>query len=209
VPDLFASVSAAPVDLNGVKIYPGWLERHQQESMIEDLRVVVGAAPLRRYETPGGRQMSVQMTAAGAVGWVADRDGYRYSDHHSNGSVWPEIPASVLDVWRSVAGTERDPDSCLINFYGEGARVGLHQDKDEVDLNWPVVSISLGDEALFRIGGQSRKDPTRSRWLKSGDVAVLAGNTRLAYHGIDRIKFGSSDLLLDGGRINLTLRMSR
>jgi alkylated DNA repair protein (DNA oxidative demethylase) len=209
VPDLFASVSEAPVDLNGVKIYPAWLNRHQQESMIEDLRVVVSAAPLRRYKTPGGRQMSVQMTAAGDVGWVTDRDGYRYSDHHTNGNVWPEIPASVLEVWRSFASTKRDPDSCLVNFYGEGARMGLHQDQDEVDLGWPVVSISLGDDALFRVGGKPRKDPTRSRWLQSGDVAVLAGQARLAHHGIDRINFGSSELLQNGGRINVTLRVAR
>lgn len=207
--DLFAGIGEAPVDLNGIKVHPGWLNQRQQESMIAAIGDVAAAVPFRHYETPGRSKMSVQMTAAGEVGWMTDRSGYRYSDRHSDGDRWPGIPALVLDVWRAVAGVDRDPDSCLVNFYGEGARMGLHQDKDEADLNWPVVSISLGDAALFRVGGQSRKDPTRSRWLRSGDVAVLAGNTRLAYHGIDRIKFGSSDLLPEGGRINLTLRMAR
>lgn len=207
--DLFAGISEAPVDLNGIKVHPDWLNRRQQESMIAAIRDVATTAPFRHYETPGGSKMSVQMTAAGEVGWMTDRGGYRYTDRHGDGDRWPRIPALVLDVWRAVAGVDRDPDSCLVSIYGEGARMGLHQDKDEADLNWPVVSISLGDEALFRVGGKSRKDPTRSRWLKSGDVAVLAGNARLAYHGIDRIKFGSSDLLPEGGRINVTLRVAR
>ena len=208
MPDLFAGVTDAPIDLNGVKVYSGWLNRRQQESMSAELHSVQAAAPFRRYETPGGRKMSVQMTAAGDVGWITDREGYRYTEHYADSDRWPDIPVSVLDVWRSVSGEDRDPDSCLVNFYGEGTRMGLHQDKDEVDFSWPVVSISLGDEALFRVGGQSRKDPTQSRWLRSGDVAVLAGDARLAFHGIDRIKFESSDLLPDGGRINLTLRMA-
>ncbi|MGI9389474.1 MAG: alpha-ketoglutarate-dependent dioxygenase AlkB [Boseongicola sp.] len=209
MPDLFQGASEAPIDLNGVKVYLGWLNRSQQESMILDLRQVAASAPFRRYETPGGRQMSVCMTAAGRVGWMTDRSGYRYSEHYEGNCSWPSIPASVMDVWRKVADTDRNADSCLINYYSEDAKMGLHQDKDEADFSWPVVSISLGDEALFRVGGQSRKDPTRSHWLRSGDVALLAGDTRLAYHGIDRIKFGSSDLLPDGGRINLTIRMAR
>ena len=207
--DLFAGARDAPIDLNGAKAYPGWLSPTQQESMLAELRNVIAAAPFCRYETPGGNKMSVQMTAAGTVGWVADRAGYRYAELHSAGGQWPTIPNSILDVWNGVAGTKREPDSCLINHYGEGARMGLHQDKDEADFALPVVSISLGDDALFRVGGISRKDPTRSRWLSSGDVVVLSGDARLAYHGVDRIKFGSSDLLPEGGRINLTLRVAR
>ena len=209
MPELFAGASNAPVDLNGVLVYPGWLSRSKQKLMISDLRKVVGAAPYRRYATPGGRQMSVQMTAAGDVGWMADQSGYRYALRHSGGGTWPDIPDTILAVWRSLSGVDREPDACLINYYGDGARMGLHQDKDEADLRWPVVSISLGDQALFRVGGGSRNDPTRSRWLSSGDVALLAGDARLAYHGIDRIKLGSSDLLPDGGRINVTLRVAR
>lgn len=206
---LFAAVSSVPIDLNGVKVYRGWLNRPQQKSIVTALRDVVEAAPFRQYETPGGRRMSVKMTAAGDVGWITDRDGYRYIEHNADMNRWPDIPALILEVWRAVSGAGRDPDSCLVNYYGEGARMGLHQDKDEADFSWPVVSISLGDEALFRVGGQSRKDPTNSLWLVSGDVAILDGDARLAYHGIDRIKFRSSNLLSDGGRINVTLRVAQ
>ena len=207
--DLFAGGDSPPVDLNGVSVWPGWLDREAQEALVADLRSVAADAPLRHYTTPGGHSMSVSMTSAGDVGWMTDKEGYRYSDRHMDGGVWPEIPKSVLAVWRSASGVDRDPDSCLVNFYGEGAKMGLHQDKDENDLEWPVVSISLGDDGLFRVGGLSRRDSTKSRWLLSGDVAVLSGESRLAYHGIDRIKFRSSDLLPNGGRINVTLRVAK
>ncbi len=206
---LFDDLPHDPVDLNGAKVFPGFLSDSAQTAILDDLRAVATAAPFRQYQTPGGLKMSVRMTSAGDVGWFTDRKGYRYADHHPDGDPWPEIPSNILDVWRTVSGVHRDPDSCLINFYGEGAKMGLHQDKDEIDTTWPVVSISLGDEALFRVGGLSRKDSTKSRWLMSGDVAVLSGDARLAFHGIDRIKFGSSGLLPDGGRINLTLRVAR
>ncbi len=207
--DLFAGGDSPPVDLNGVSVWPGWLDREAQEALVADLRSVAADAPLRHYTTPRGYSMSVSMTSAGDVGWMTDKKGYLYSDRHMDGGVWPEIPKSVLAVWRSASGVDRDPDSCLVNFYGEGAKMGLHQDKDENDLEWPVVSISLGDDGLFRVGGLSRRDSTKSRWLLSGDVAVLSGESRLAYHGIDRIKFRSSDLLPNGGRINVTLRVAK
>jgi alkylated DNA repair protein (DNA oxidative demethylase) len=126
---------------------------------------------------------------------------------HPAGAVWPAIPQPILDLWASVTGLERAPDCCLINYYGESARMGLHQDKDEADFSWPVVSVSLGDDALFRIGGMLRKGSTESIWLSSGDVVVMGGAARLVYHGVDRIRFGSSRLLPKGGRINLTLRV--
>lgn len=204
MPDLFGE----RLDLNGVAVWPGLLCRAVQESMVADLRIIATLAPFRKYETPGGGRMSVQMTAAGALGWVADRSGYRYDEAQPDGPAWPDIPESVLDVWRQVAGVGRLPDSCLVNFYGEGARMGMHQDRDEADTRWPVVSISLGDEALFRVGGTRRGGPTKSVWLASGDVAVLAGEARLAYHGVDRIRFGSSNLLPGGGRLNVTLRVA-
>lgn len=207
--DLFDTEPGAPVDLMGAVIWPRWLDREAQAGMLADLRNVARAAPFRQYETPGGHKMSVRMTAAGDVGWVTDRTGYRYASQHQSGGAWPDIPASVLDVWRAVSGVDRDPDSCLVNFYGEGAKMSLHQDKDEADHHWPVVSISLGDPGLFRVGGTARKDPTKSRWLMSGDIAVLSGEARLAYHGIDRIRFGEGDLLPDGGRINVTLRVAQ
>lgn len=202
--DLFAE----PVEVNGVRVWPGLLDRDAQVAMVAALRALGDEAPFRRYETPGGRRMSVRMSAAGALGWVTDRSGYRYDAVQPDGRGWPDIPDSVLDVWRAVSGTDRLPDSCLVNFYGESARMGMHQDRDEADLSWPVVSISLGDDALFRVGGTTRGGGTKSIWLKSGDVAVLSGTARLAYHGIDRIRFGSSDLLPEGGRLNVTLRVA-
>lgn len=202
-------MSAPTLHLNGVGIWKGLLSTGDQTQIVNDLRAVAKAAPFQQYETGRGQKMSVRMTAAGAVGWMSDRKGYRYEAHQHDGQAWPGIPDTVLDVWRKVSGVDRLPDSCLVNFYGEGARMGLHQDKDEADLNWPVVSISLGDEGLFRVGQISRGGPTQSIWLTSGDVAVLAGEARLAYHGIDRIKFRSSQLLSEGGRINITLRIAR
>jgi alkylated DNA repair protein (DNA oxidative demethylase) len=197
----------AAQEIKGIRLWPGWLDRPAQEAMLADIRAVVAAAPLVAPVTPGGRQMSVRMTAAGRLGWVTDRKGYRYDPHHPQGMAWPPIPASVLDVWRALTGLDRDPDCCLVNFYAEGARMGLHQDRDEGDFSFPVLSISLGDEALFRIGGVERSAPTQSVWLRSGDVLLMGGAARLAWHGIDRIRAGSSTLLPKGGRLNLTLRV--
>jgi len=201
------NVPTATAEIGGVLLYREFLAPPAQAKMLEAIRDVVRAAPLFAPRTPGGRPMSVRMTAAGRYGWITDAAGYRYEPRHPSGHDWPAIPDCVLAVWAAVAGTTRMPDCCLINFYGEGARMGLHQDRDEADFGQPVVSVSLGDPALFRVGGTGRRDPTRSVWLHSGDVAVLAGPARLAYHGIDRIRFGASGLLAQGGRINLTLRV--
>jgi alkylated DNA repair protein (DNA oxidative demethylase) len=116
-------------------------------------------------------------------------------------------PGLGARVWNAVSGVGRAPQCCLVNHYDAAARMGLHQDRDEADFTMPVVSISLGDAALFRVGGTTRGGKTQSVWINSGDVAVLSGEGRLAYHGIDRIRPGSSTLLPDGGRINLTLRV--
>ena len=151
--------------------------------------------------------MSVAMTAAGRCGWITDRRGYRYELRQADGRPWPPIPESILAVWRALAGDERLPDCCLVNHYAGKARMGLHQDRDEGDFSHPVLSLSLGDDALFRVGGTGRGDPTDSLWLESGDVVSLAGSSRLAYHGVDRIRAGSSRLLPIPGRINLTLRV--
>jgi len=154
-----------------------------------------------------GQPLSVQMTAAGDFGWIADSRGYRYDARHPKGMAWPAIPQSVLEVWQQVADSARVPECCLVNLYRDTARMGLHQDRDETDFGCPVVSISLGDDALFRIGNTTKGGKTESIWLKSGDVAVMAGDARLVYHGIDKLRLGSSTLLDGGGRINLTLRV--
>lgn len=189
------------------EIHAGWFDRPAQEALVGDLRQVLVQAPLVQPVTPRGRPMSVRMSAAGRYGWISDRGGYRYSETHPSGVTWPAIPEALLTLWRAVAGGARDPECCLINWYGEGARMGLHQDRDEADFSCPVVSVSLGDDGLFRMGHEARGGSTESLWLRSGDVVVMGGAARLRHHGIDRIRFGSSTLLPRGGRINLTLRV--
>jgi len=192
---------------NGFDIRKAWLDPPAQAAMAADIAAVAAAAPFFAPLTPWGKPMSVRMTSAGKYGWFTDRSGYRYLDRHPSGAPWPPIPESVLAVWRALVSDVRPPDCCLVNWYGPKARMGLHRDADEADFSWPVLSISLGDAALFRMGGPGRGDPTSSVLLESGDVGVLGGPARLAYHGIDRIRAGSSRLLEGGGRINLTCRV--
>ncbi len=193
--------------IRGFQVFRGFLDAAAQAAMLKDVRAIAAAAPLFSPMTPLGRPMSVRMTSAGRYGWFSDRSGYRYERLHPSGVAWPPIPASVLAVWDAVTGLDRRPECCLLNFYGEGARMGLHQDRDEADFTFPIVSISLGDDALFRIGNRTRGGRTESIWLASGDVVFFGGDARLTYHGVDRIRQGSSGLLNDGGRINLTLRV--
>jgi len=188
-------------------IEKGYLDPQAQAGVIEALRPVLKAAPPFVPETPSGKKMSVRMTSAGRLGWITDRKGYRYAPQHPKGMDWPPIPAPVLRLWHDLTGLERAPDCCLINYYGEGARMGLHQDKDEADFSFPVVSVSLGDDGLFRMGNPTRGGKTESVWLNSGDAVVMGGPARLSYHGVDRIRFKSSRLLPRGGRLNLTLRV--
>jgi alkylated DNA repair protein (DNA oxidative demethylase) len=151
--------------------------------------------------------MSVRMTNCGPLGWVTDERGYRYqATHPETGEPWPPMPDVLLDAWKELAAYPHAPEACLINFYGPEAKMGLHQDRDERDFDAPVVSLSLGDTCLFRLGGTRRSDPTRSVRLTSGDAAVLGGPARLAFHGVDRILPATSMLLPEGGRINLTMR---
>jgi alkylated DNA repair protein (DNA oxidative demethylase) len=195
------------VNIQGLRLWRGLLDRAAQEGLVADLRGLARAAPFLSPVTPGGRPMSVRMTSAGRLGWITDRQGYRYAPLHPQGMPWPPVPDAVLALWRATTGLSRDPDCCLVNYYGAQARMGLHQDRDEGDFSFPVLSISLGDEALFRIGGTDRRDPTRSFWLQSGDVLLMGGPARLAWHGVDRLRPGSSTLLPQGGRINLTCRV--
>jgi len=196
------------VDSGGFRLVPGYLDRAAQEAVLAALRSVIAQAPLYVPRMPKtGMPMSVRMSNCGPLGWVTDERGYRYQQEHpETGEAWPAIPQLLLDAWNELAQYRHPPQSCLINVYGADAKMGLHQDRDEEDFDAPVVSLSLGDTGLFRIGGTKRSGPTRSVRLASGDAAVLGGETRLAFHGIDRILPGTSTLIPEGGRINLTLR---
>ncbi len=200
-------VAGANFNFNGCQVYKGYLDRFEQHALLSELRMIVSKAPLFSPLTPWGKPMSVKMTSAGKYGWYSDHKGYRYIPKHPNGTHWPEIPRSIQAIWHDLCGDQPNPECCLVNYYEKKAKMGLHQDKDEKNLMHPVLSISLGDDALFRIGGQNKNDRTESIWLSSGDVLVMSGASRLAYHGIDRIKYGSSQLLKSGGRLNLTLRV--
>jgi alkylated DNA repair protein (DNA oxidative demethylase) len=195
------------IEINGFEVHQARIDQTAQARMAADVEAVAEAAPFFAPLTPWGRPMSVRMTSAGKYGWFTDRKGYRYVDRHPSGTPWPAIPGSVLAIWRDMVSADRDPDCCLVNWYRAKARMGLHRDADEADYSWPVLSISLGDPGLFRMGGVARSDPTASILLESGDVVVMGGPARRAYHGIDRIRFGGSTLLPQGGRINLTLRV--
>ncbi|MEM6489902.1 MAG: alpha-ketoglutarate-dependent dioxygenase AlkB [Pseudomonadota bacterium] len=193
----------------GLVLHRGHLGRPAQEALVAALRTVATQAPFVRPMTAWGKPMSVRMTSAGRLGWVIDRGRYAYVPRHpGTGCPWPAIPAAALALWRAFVGTPAEPDCCLINWYAPGARMGLHRDADEGEAAFgvPVLSVSLGEEAVFRYGGPERRDPTRSFRLRSGDVLVMGGPARLIYHGVDRIVPGTSDLLPDGGRINITLR---
>jgi DNA oxidative demethylase len=193
----------------GVHYLPGYLGPAEQEALLAEIRAVVVDAPLYVPTMPRtGKPMSVRMTNCGALGWVTDKErGYRYQPTHpATGKPWPPIPGRLLALWNAVSGYPHPPEACLVNFYSDTAKMGQHQDRDEKDFAAPVVSVSLGDDCLFRVGGTSRSDKTVSFRLVSGDVVVLGGESRLAFHGVDRIYPATSTLLRNGGRINLTLR---
>lgn len=194
---------------SGVGHAPGYFGTSSQELLLDNIRAIVRAAPLYVPKMPKtGKPMSVRMTNCGMLGWVTDKEqGYRYqATHPDTGEPWPPIPERLLQLWRDLAPDAPEPEACLINFYDASAKMGLHQDRDEQTFDAPVISVSLGDSCLFRIGGGRRGDPTHSIRLHSGDVVVLGGQGRLAFHGVDRIYPKTSTLLKNAGRINLTLR---
>jgi alkylated DNA repair protein (DNA oxidative demethylase) len=192
--------------MEGFRFWPGALSVSEQAGLLAEVLAAVETAPFYRPVTRSGRPFSVEMTGLGPLGWVSDRKGYRYQPTHPvTGVPWPPMPQTLLHLWRDLTGWPEPPDACLVNRYRGSARMGLHQDLDEQDHSAPVLSVSLGDTAVFRIGAAGG-GPTRSLRLTSGDVCALTGPARLARHGVDRLVAGSSGLVPGGGRINLTLR---
>jgi DNA oxidative demethylase len=195
--------------LHGFRHLPAYLDRRSQVELLAAVREVLAEAPLFRPSMPrSGKPFSVCMTNCGPLGWVSDKDaGYRYQRHHpQTGRPWPPIPEPLTALWADVADWLGDPEACLVNRYACGTKLGSHVDADEQETCAPVVSVSLGDDAVFHIGGLKRSDPKTRMVLKSGDIVVMGGTARLAYHGVDKILPGTSDLLAEGGRFNLTLR---
>lgn len=203
------SARAIDTGMEGFRLWPGALCATAQSGLLAGVLAAVEQSPFFRPVTPGGRPFSVEMTNLGPLGWVSDRAGYRYQPTHPvTGAPWPPMPETLLTLWSDLTGWPEPPDACLVNLYRGEARMGLHQDRDEQDHSAPVLSVSLGDTAVFRIGA-AEGGPTRSVRLASGDVCALTGPARLARHGIDRVITGSSTLVPGGGRINLTLRRAR
>jgi alkylated DNA repair protein (DNA oxidative demethylase) len=201
-------MSAKLVIAPGVTLWRERFDRVAQMTLLDDVLARVKMAPFYRPEMPGsGAAFSVEETNFGPLGWLSDRTGYRYTPSHPlTGKAWPSIPGTLLDLWNETTCYPAPPECCLVNLYREGARMGLHQDRDEKAMDAPVLSVSLDDDALFRIGGITRRSRTQSIKLSSGDVLTFGGPARFAFHGIDRIVGGSSTLVPGGGRINLTLR---
>ena len=213
-----AGVTLAP----GLVHHSGFLDGPAQARLSAEIAALLRAAPPYTPRMPrSGRPFSVRMSNAGALGWVSDVGGYRYqATHPQTGEPWPAIPPTALETWAAIAGYAAPPEACLVNLYDPGTRMGLHQDRDEDDLDAPVLSLSLGASALFRYGGLKRSDPTRSIRLARGDAVVIGGPSRLIFHGVDRILPVDRSLfteasvvpaelaafLPEGGRVNLTLR---
>jgi DNA oxidative demethylase len=193
----------------GIVLWPGRLGPAEQRALLGDVQGRIEHAPFYRPAMPGsGTPFAIEMTNFGPLGWVSDKDGgYRYQAHHPlTGARWPDIPDRLMELWSESSAYPVPPEACLVNLYRAGTRLGLHQDADEDAPDAPVLSVSLGDAAVYRFGGVKRGGPTRTVKLSSGDILLLGGPGRFVYHGVDRIQAGSSTLIPGGGRINLTLR---
>lgn len=204
-------LKTAPMEtgFDGVVLYPARLGPAEQKALMALLREGARIAPPYRPRMPRtGQLWSTMQTNFGPLGWVSDERGYRYELRHPvTREPWPPIPEILLDLWAELAAYPAPPEACLVNLYrGEKAKMGLHQDRDEAATEAPVLSVSLGDTCLFRVGGFARSDKTKSFRLASGDVLILGGPSRMRFHGVDRIVPGSSQLVEGGGRLNLTLR---
>ena len=206
---LKARARGVDTGMAGLVLFPHALDDAAQQHLATELREAVRAAPPYRPTMPRtGQPWSIAQTNLGPLGWVSDVSGYRYEPRHpETGRPWPAIPESLLALWDELTGYPAPPEACLLNIYrGSKAKMGLHQDRDEEALDAPVLSLSLGDTCVFRAGGFARRDKSKSFRLASGDVLLLGGESRLRFHGVDRIIPGSSSLLEGGGRLNITLR---
>ena len=201
-----AACAEIGTSLSGFRLWPQALSATAQAELVAEVLAAIEDAPFYQPMTPGGRPFSVRMSNLGPLGWVSDRAGYRYqATHPETGRAWPPIPPMLLRLWDDLTGWSAPPDACLVNLYRGPAKMGLHQDRDEADTTAPVLSVSLGDTAVFRIG-PAGGGPTRTVRLATGDVCALTGPARLARHGIDGVLEGSSQVVPGGGRLNLTLR---
>ena len=206
--DASASGVVRPLALApGVTLWREYFGRAAQAALLAEVLALAEAAPFYKPLMPkSGTPFSVEETNFGSLGWLSDRTGYRYTAVHPyTDKPWPAIPVALLELWDAVTDYPAPPECCLVNLYRAGAKMGLHQDRDET-AEAPVVSVSLGDEAVFRFGGTARKGATASLKLSSGDVLIFGGPARLMFRGVDRIVPGSSQLVPGGGRVNLTLR---
>ena len=214
--DLFDELPPAPEEAR-TNIAPGaWLlrslARAGEAALLQALDTVLAQSPPEHLQTPGGYTMSVLTTSCGQLGWVSDRHGYRYATHSPHtGQAWPALPqcfaALAQDAAAQAGYPDFVPDACLINTYMPGARMSLHQDKDERDLRAPIVSVSLGLPAVFQFGGLQRNAPTQRLRLAHGDVVVWGGPSRLAFHGVLPLADGHHPLL-GRKRVNLTFRQA-
>ncbi len=203
-----AVVAAKPLTLApGVTLWRDYFDRDRQRVLLDDVLARIAQAPFYKPVMPKtGAPFSVEETNLGTLGWISDRAGYRYAPLHPyTENPWPAIPQTLLDLWAAVTAYPQPPECCLVNLYRAGAKMGLHQDREPA-VAAPVLSVSLGDDALFRFGGTTRKGKTQSVKLSSGDVLTFGGPARMMYHGIDRTVPASSTLVPGGGRLNLTLR---
>ncbi|MFG3594989.1 DNA oxidative demethylase AlkB [Bradyrhizobium sp. RDI18] len=209
VPDVRPSRQAMA---EGAVLLRGYAKPFENE-VVSALREIIARAPFRRMFTPGGHQMSVAMTNCGSAGWVTDRSGYRYDGiDPDSGQPWPEMPPSFCVIAEQAAAAAGfagfAPDACLINRYAPGARMSLHQDKDEQDFAAPIVSVSLGLSAIFLFGGPKRADKPKRYRLEHGDIVVWGGPSRLFFHGVGPLADGEH-ALMGRQRINLTFRKAR
>lgn len=208
--DLPPDPDTAPEPLAAGAMLLRGLARPQAAALMQALEALLAQAPLRHMQTPGGHTMTVATSSCGALGWVSDRHGYRYSPcNPQTATPWPAMPLCFSELAQRAAleagYANFHPESCLVNQYQPGAKLSLHQDRDEQDLSAPIVSVSLGLPAVFLFGGLQRSDKAQRYRLVHGDVVVWGGPSRLAFHGVMPLADGEH-ALLGRRRINLTFR---